>query len=1025
MVKHNGVEDVCDAEGVVRAVREVFQAAQTTVATHRRLFLHLMAVMERAGELELYVEFNSIFCRMLGLIMTHKKNYKPADRIVSFVSNFTRMIHEDKSYRMLYSDFIDSVFQYVMQGMEAKNYIVRYRVCHLMSHLVHELPGDHLEFLRDKLVVRIYDINADVRVKAITAYAAFQNDDGGELSEAGKKIQFIMQNDERAEVRRQCLLRLEKNKATEPFIVERARDIDATIRKTIYTKVMPGFDSVLTISPPNRIRLLQWGLRDRVEDVRDACQSWLINTWLKDCDNDLFKVLEAIDNLNSDIGHVVLRTIFNLKPDFVEKVEFDNEFYSELSIPTSLLARVYFEYCKDEKRNDFIEKNFPMASTFADIVKKFIDARLNNIKLLNQAMENDHSEEMDLEGFGIVDPLDYDFINLQLLKIAVDYDYSDEFGRSKLYNILRNTLSNMHEHKFNGDLLEALMECLRKLAVNERDFCQVVVEIVHDIKDTIYDALNLDGGKKDRISEKGDFSDSENSDSDEEYHSAMNDISKQSMIEANKSRQEELNQIAKLSSESLELLLNIIKCMLRLMFQPLGDNLPVISMHNNFILPCLNERTETEIRISALECHGLCGLLDKDVAIGVMVVAAIFVSKSEHPKLIESGIRVMCDLLATHGISIVQGDREKSIDTMAVARVFYRTIKNDKMPEAQAVVAEGLFKLFLCNVIDDEELLEMTILKFFDPMVLKNEKLKQCLEFCIPTYCYARESHQALLTKIVEDTMRRLFRDWDNIQQLNTKEWVTRPTTVKFLIDKFSEWTCPWNLALLSEEEMKHSPNHVDYAIALLRLMREFDPSRMSEKRLYKPMITQLSQIVITPEVGVAKLTEFKGELCSPKLFKGELKVALSDKTCANSYSKILQFTNECLQRARLVEGGSSPPSTPEPISHGPQTLPSDRQDPGPELLEESARKIPVTGVTNESTKDGIDPWQEGGQSEGGGDAVEAEPLSSPPRISTSPPPKSKKLKKPARNSKTVKRARASAAPQNPDDSGIINLDSD
>lgn len=1012
MVKHSNFEDVFDAVSIVSAVREIFQEAQTTVATHRRLFIQLRGVMERSSELNLSVEFNSIFCRMVGLVLNTRKNYKPGDRVVSFVVGFTKGFRAEEEHSQRYVDYIDSIFQYIMQGIEAKNHFVRYRVCHLMMYLVHEIPSDHLEFLRDKLTVRIYDINIDVRIKAVIAYAAFQNDDGGEMSEAGKKIQYIMQNDERAEMRRQCLLMLEKNKQTEPFIVERARDTDAGIRKTLYSKVLPGYSSILSISPSNRVRLLQWGLRDRVDEVRDACKNWLTTKWYTDCGKDVLSVIDAIDNVNSDIGQLVLRTIFNASPEFLENVKFNEEFYKELTIPTSLLARVCFEYCKDENKNQFMENNFPMASVFADIVKQFIDSRLTNQKLLDEAIKNDDSEEVNLEGLGIVDPLDYDFINLQLLKMAIDYDYSDEFGRSKLYNILRNTLSSMNEHKFSDELLEALMECLRKLAVNERDFCQVVVEIIYDIKDNIYDELHVDDDDDDdddKRKKRGD-DDSDSDDEDDSYHSALNDISKQSMIEANKSRQEELNQISKLTVESLELLLNIIKYMLRLMFLPLGDNIPVISMHNNFILPCLNGRTETEIRILALECHGLCGLLDKDVAIGVMVVAAIFVSKSEHPKLIESGIKVMCDLLATHGVSIVQGDREKSIDTMAVARVFYRTIKNDKIPEAQAIVAEGLFKLFLCNVIDDEELLEMTILKYFDPMVLKNDKLKQCLEFCIPTYCYARESHQALLAKICEDTIRRLFRDWDNIQLLNSKEWVNRPTTIKFLIEKFSEWTCPWNLALLSEDEMRKSGNHIDFGISLLKLMREFDPSRAIEKRLFKPMITQLSQIVLTPEVGVSKLVEFKKELCNPQLFKGQIHVALQDKTCANSFSRILEFTNECLHRAQEIEGVAITITTPDEVMKR-------EVDPEiPELENKAVGNAVMENNNNESEEEQVIEHSEGGSDDK--EPVVVEQGSSPPPA----PSRKTRTKKTAKKQKKIKQEPLT---QGPDDSGIIIIDSD
>lgn len=963
-----------DAEGLVKEVRDVFQESQATVATHKRLQLKIVSILKRAIELELENVFSTVFIKMIGLILPCKKGYLPANRVISFIAPFIDQISKEDEFKSFYPTFIDALFNFLLQGFDSRNASVRYRTCHIFGYIIFALPEggplkyeqeededdeeghSYLEILGSKLTIRVFDINADVKIRAIKVYANFQNEDYLQLSDAGRKIRSIMRNDERSEVRRQCLVVLEKNAVTENDIIERARDVDPLTRKTLYNKVLPAYKSIKSISRKNRVKLLLWGLRDRDEGVRDACTQWIMKNWIKDCDDNIDKFVTALygrqddgeeeeeENdddrdetntiLNNDIGHLVLTTIFEADRKHVTEYHFDESFFDNLDVSSSLLTCAYFDYCKGKNLMDLIDNNFPMASKFADIVKNAIDKRLENKILVEQTTKNHTGDEIiNGEELGLVDPDDCDFIVAQLLRMAVDYDYSDEFGRSKLYNILRDTLCNMHKHEFSDPLLDKLMECLSKLAISERDFCQVVIEIVNDIKDNIYDDVISSKAEKERIErkkekkrkrhtsadyeedendssdneEKGTKSgnDSEDSDSDE-YHSAIGDISRQSALEADKSRQEEINQVVQLDAQSLTLLLNITKFMLRLTFRPLSEHVSVVSFHNSFILQCLNKRTEIPVRLLALECHGLCGLLDKNVACNVMRVAAVFAFKADSAQLIECGIKVMCDLLAAHGTSIVLGtqDDEIQIDAGVVAKILYRTLNNEDYPDVQPVVAEGLYKLFLGNTIDDEQLFEMTILKYFDSRILNNNKLRQCLEYCIPAYCFSSVSHQELMTRVAGDVITRLLKTWDDITSCNTKPWASkRPTTVKLIVEKLSEWTCPWNIISLPNESIAKIPHHLDYAIELLKLMRQFDPSKPDEKKFYKPLVLQLSQLTLTPEIGLSKLVGLKNELCSPQLFQGQIIKVFDDKTCSNSFSKILEFTNQCIQQAEELEG--------------------------------------------------------------------------------------------------------------------------
>lgn len=961
----NNILKISNGTELQMAMRKTFQEVQTTVAVHKRHLTILKTIMERAHALELSEVFNNFFCFLLNKILPIKKSVKAADKVVKFVSSFFELMNPTNSssasenpevYTLsmgereeLYTGFVERVLKYLVKGLDAMNTTVRYRVCHLLSYIIGNCGGmdeDLYESISDELSTRIYDRDSSVRIKAVAALSCFQNDDGGALSLSGKKLRFIMQNDLNSEVRRACMKNLEKNKFTEPFIVERARDIDATNRRILFSRVLPSYSHFTDISSANRNKLLEWGLRDRDENVRKAAGNWLTTTWMDDTKNDIIEFLDRLNVIESDIADIAVRTLLDKNPGIVNNLKIDSEFFESLTPPLSLLLRVVFQYCQDNNETSILEDTFLEAAEFATLIDHYFTLRNENFKKISdnrEALEQNAELAISLD---IIDPDEYNYIIMQLLKIAVDYDYSDGFGRNKMYSVLRSTLSG---NTVTEPILPLLMECLRKLAINERDFCQMTIEIINDLKDSEYERV-MDLKKEEEVAkqkeilaaanarkrqrrsrnnseiddseiettedlntkvanllrkDEGDIdSDSDISDSDE-YHSAMNDMSRQSIIEANKSRQEEIDQVSILSPEILTDCLTIAKCMLQLVFAPLRENMLLISLLDNFIVPCVNERSEVEVRELALTCHGLCGLLDKEVAVSTMVVAGIFVTRSDYESFVVTGLKVIGDLLTIHGISILQSDQQISIDTMAVAKVFYRTLKDESKPEAQSVVAVTLFKLFLCGVITDDELFETTLLTYFNPKVNKNKPLKQCLKFCIPTYAFSHKSHQELIASIVYDTVDRLYRNWEEITRLNQELEVKQPVTANFIIESLLYWTDPYNLVMVEDEDAACSSIHLDVGIQFMALLRNYDYHNKIHKMQYKPILRALSKLTFTYKSDIEKLRKFRACFDDDKLCQGDIDEVLnSDLICKNSFLKCHTYIQECLKEAEELEQG-------------------------------------------------------------------------------------------------------------------------
>lgn len=965
----NKLSTINTPEELEDAMRRVFQEVQTTVAVHKRQLIILKTVMQRAVTMNLLSQFTTCFCHMLTKIIPIKYTIKAADKVVKFVASFVQSVNpanviaDDENAvgsqdpdisEDTFLQFSNTLLLFLRRGLDAKDKNVRYRCCQLLAYIIGEcdnMDDELYKRLTSDLITRIFDKDKAVRVKAVQALACFQHSDGGALSAAGKNIRFVMQNDPSPEVRRVCLKNIEKNDYTEPFIVERARDEDRVTRRLLYARVLPAFNHITDIKTANRNRLLELGLKDRDESVRKAATNWLVSSWMHDLNNNIADFLFHLDVIESEIAPLAVEKFLEKRPELLSAMYFKKEFFDELTPQLALWFYTGFKYCLDNNKPDIIDSIFPEAAEFANLLEKYFRLRSENILKISENSEA-IAEDRDLaERLGIIDPDEYNYIILQLLKIAVDYDYSDEFGRNKMFQVLRATLSS---NSVTEPILPVLMECLRKLAINERDFCQMTIEIINDLKDSEYERVleakreekkrkllqeakeakeakrnkrkRRYGGEVDLIdvTDSSDTDDEEalsqfnkrvekliireengedDSDSEDEYHSAVNDMSRQSAIEANKSRQEEINQVAELPALVIHDCLTIAKCMLQLVFLPLKENMALISLLDNLITPCINTRSEIENRSLALICQGLCGILDKDVATSTMVIAAIFATRSENEFLIITGLQVIGDLLSIHRVSILQNDSDRSIDSMAVAKIFYRALKDDKMPEVQLTTAITLFKLLLAGVIKDYDLLELTLLTYFNPNVNKNLPLKQCLSFCIPAYAFSHKEHQEMMAGIVSDTIERSMKVWNRIAHANVELELKTPITPTFIIDSLIDWTDATNLAIITREEMESISIHVDVGIQFMKLLRNYDYTNEIHKKFYKPILKGLSKLTFTPKVDIIKLRKFSQCFDDESLFNGDLDTVLdSDAICKRSFLKCHKYVQECLKLAEKLE---------------------------------------------------------------------------------------------------------------------------
>ena len=112
----------------------------------------------------------------------------------------------------------------------------------------------------------------------------------------------------------------------------------------------------------------------------------------------------------------------------------------------------------------------PEVTRLAFYIQKYTNAYFENV-------EEDAKQELE-------------FIVEQLLQIALVMDFGDEIGRRKMFGLLRSilVLPELPE-----GLTERVIEIIRKITTSERDFSQIIMEIVYDLHDILNEEAEEEG----------------------------------------------------------------------------------------------------------------------------------------------------------------------------------------------------------------------------------------------------------------------------------------------------------------------------------------------------------------------------------------------------------------------------------------------------------------------------------------------------------------------------------------------------
>ena len=369
---------------------------------------------------------------------------------------------------------------------------------------------DLYQELREALLGRLHDKEPQIRAISAASLAKLlptEEDDSGAETSILDALVDVLKYDTSPEVRRAALVNVNVTAETIPHLLTRTRDLDSGVRKHTYSTVLErncaigeGEDSKTVghahprfLSIEHREMVIKHGLGDREPSVRAAAAS-LVGTWVdvmrnpdqivrnetpgQALEQTMLSFLTLFDLQEVTIPEEALMSVFKTCNDIFDNLELGDAFWNNLTPEKAFLARVFVDQCVAAKNDTRLEATLPVVTAMAFRIQE----RYNDLMVLVQGETREQSkEEEDDRARREEERMCQEFILTELLKLAVNLDYADEIGRRKMFQLVRAMIA--HQALPEG-LASRCLDVLRKLSDSERDLIMVVVEVIHELRDT-------------------------------------------------------------------------------------------------------------------------------------------------------------------------------------------------------------------------------------------------------------------------------------------------------------------------------------------------------------------------------------------------------------------------------------------------------------------------------------------------------------------------------------------------------------
>ncbi|KAK1887061.1 Condensin complex subunit 3 [Dissostichus eleginoides] len=859
-------------------IKEAFLRAQKGHNNKAKLVASLNS---RYNKLEDKTLFHEEFVHYLKYAMIVYKREPTVENIIEFVASF--------------------IFNFLLESHKASSHAVRFRVCQLINKLLGsmaenaQIDDDLFDRIHQAMLVRVTDKFPNVRIQAALAMTRLQQPKDSDCPTINAYM-LILENDTNAEVRRAVLSCIAMSPRTLPKVLKRTRDIKENVRKLAY-QVLADKVHIKALTIAQRVTLLQQGLRDTSETVKEMVSSRLLPAWLLRVEGNVIGLLHKLDVENcADTALETLKAIFRstLTEELLQnRAQLDDRKLipvDSLSCENVLYWRALCEFLKAQRDDgeEMLEQVLPDAATYADFLYRY----LKGVPLLTEEQRADFNQ-LELV-------MTKEFISQQLIHLIGCLDTNEEGGRKRVLSVLQEMLALPQTP---SSLVSLLTEKLLTLIPDDHRRIQTVAEIISDVREPIMEASapmdeNMSRRHQVQLAEvkvsimeakqtleesiaAQDFSRAaELKDSITELENRRNQI----LQEVQESSQPADKEIRTEKNDPETLLRCLTMCAELLKQMGIKTRIgPTISaLMSSLVLPSI-ANAHPAVRNMAVVCLGTCTLHSRELAKAHMVLL-LQIAQLDEVKIRISALRAIVDLLLLFGFQLLsetaanltalnskspdrreedapaaeeKGDAPE--DTAQSILVMLSEFLDSEVSDLRTETAEGLAKMF-----------SRLVLLWYNPVTEDDTRLRHCLGVFFQLYARESRAHQEVVEEGFLPTVRTLMNapatsplaevDVNNVVELLVE--LTRPSALIKPSTNTEEVCVHDYLAVRICGEMLKDPTAPEvrlYTKTLSNLELSGDGT------VKKDLLTLLQQLVVKDRISLRGLEKMICQLADSK----------------------------------------------------------------------------------------------------------------------------------------------------------------
>ncbi|NWI20769.1 CND3 protein, partial [Crypturellus soui] len=845
-------------------IQEAFQLAQKPHQNHAKL---VVALKRTYSQLEDKQDFHEKFIHFLKYAMVIYKREPAVEQLTNFVAKFVTSFYQveesGSEEREEDNALLNYVFNFLLESHDATSHAVRFRACQLVNKLLANMPenaqidDDLFDKINEVMLIRLKDKISNVRIQAVLALSRLQ-DPKDENCPVVNVYSTLLENDSNSEVRRAVLSCIAPSASTLSKIVGRTMDVKEAVRKLAY-EVLAEKVHMRALSIAQRVKLLQQGLNDRSEAVKEVMKKKLLKAWLNLSEGDVLELLHRLDVENCvDVAIPVLNAIFSLSPvsDFVKNCKnLDSKKLiplPDLTAENVLYWRSLCEYLKSkgEEGEDLLEQMLPEPAIYADYLLSY----LQSMPVLSEEQREDFSCFENL--------MTKEFIGQQLIHIIGCMDTSEEGGRKHLIAVLQKVLVLPTT---STAFISLLVERLLSIIKNDDGRIQTIAEIISEVREPIVtvdqpvDAAEIRRRQLKLAEIKVKIFEAkvalEECITQQDFNQAS--ILKEKITELEQTKndlikegeQPEIKEMRVEKNDPETLLKCLMMCyeLLKVMSLSKGIGPTMREITESLILPGVTN-VHPAVRNMAVLCLGCCALQNKDFARQHLALL-LQVLQIDDIRVKLSALKAIFDQLMLFGIEPFKTRRgnesqsedvqiateddeeenktiekeEESATIQSLLQLFSGFLDSE-FSELRTEAAEGIAKLMFSGRLISAKLLSRLVLLWYNPVTEEDTRLRHCLGVFFPLFAYANRSNQECFEEAYLPTLRTLFNapatsplaevDISNVSELLVD--LTRPSGLKPQAQKSLEYqglTVHDNLAMKICNEILMDPTAPDVRI--------------------------------------------------------------------------------------------------------------------------------------------------------------------------------------------------------------------